>query len=77
MALAESRQGQASFASVFPGFFDLAVRSTDNIGHLGVFGSLTAESGTDFDEEQKLQFALHFEPAQIDSAARALRRFAR
>ena len=77
VALAKSRKGQANFASAFPGFFDLTIRSTDSKGHLGVFGSLIAKSGTDFDEEQALQFALHFEPSQIESAARALRSFAR
>jgi len=74
--LAKARKGQATFSSAFPGFFDVTVRSIDGVGHLGVFGSLTAKSGTEFDEDQKLQFSLHFEPAQIESAARAMRRLA-
>ena len=71
--LAKSRKGQASFSSAFPGCFDVTVRSTDSTGHLGVFGMLTARSGTDSDEEQTLQFSLHFEPSQIENAARAVR----
>lgn len=76
VALAKSRKGQASFSSAFPEFFDVSIRSTDSKGHLGVFGSLSAKSGTDFDEDQKLDFSLRFEPSQIENAARALRRFA-
>ena len=76
VALAKSRKGQAHFSSAFPGFFDVTVRSTDSTGHLGVFGSLASKSGTDFDEEQRLQFSLHFEPSQIENAARALRALA-
>ncbi|MEO1201443.1 MAG: hypothetical protein AAFX10_01965 [Pseudomonadota bacterium] len=76
VALAKSRKGQAKFSSAFPDFFDITVRSTDNTGHLGVFGSLTATSGTNLDEDQKLQFSVHFEPSQIEDAARALRRLA-
>ncbi len=73
VGLAGSRKGQASFSSAFPGAFDVTVRSTDRTGHLGVFGSLTAKSGTDSDEEQTLHFSLHFEPSQIENAARAVR----
>ena len=76
MALAKSRKGQANFSSAFPGFFDVTVRSFDDVGHLGVFGSLTAKSGTDLEENQALQFSLHFEPSQIENAARAMRRLA-
>ncbi len=76
VALAKSRKGQASFASAFAGFFDVTVRSTDSTGHLGVFGSLTSKSGAHLDEDQTLQFSLHFEPSQIEDAARALRRLA-
>jgi hypothetical protein len=73
VALAKSRKGEANFSSAFPGFFDVTVRSIDNTGHLGVFGSLTAKSGTTFEQNQKLQFSLHFEPSQIEDAARAIR----
>ena len=73
VGLAGSRKGQASFSSAFPGSFDVTVRSTDSTGHLGVSGSLTAKSGTDSDEGQTLQFSLHFEPSQIEDAARAMR----
>ena len=70
VSVAKSRKGQANFSSAFPGLFDVTVRSTDNTGHLGVFGSLTAQSGTDSNEDQRLQFALHFDPSQIEEAAR-------
>ena len=73
VGLAESRIGRANFSSAFPGSFDVTVQSTDSTGHLGVFGSLTAKSGTNSDEEQTLQFSLHFEPSQIENAARAMR----
>ncbi|MCH9693420.1 MAG: hypothetical protein K0U72_02825 [Gammaproteobacteria bacterium] len=76
VALAKSRKGQANFSSAFAGFFDVTVRSTDNVGHLGVFGSLIGKSGTNLDEDQMLQFSLHFEPSQIEDAARALSRLA-
>lgn len=72
VSLAKSRKGQANFSSAFPGLFDVTVRSTDNTGHLGVFGSLTAKSATDSNENQRLQFALHFEPPQIEEAARVV-----
>lgn len=75
VALAKFRKGLAKFSSAFPDFFDVTVRSTDDTGHLGVFGTLTARSGTNLDEDQKLQFSLHFEPSQIEDAARALRGF--
>ena len=70
--LAKSRKGQASFSSAFPGCFDVTVRSTDSTGHLGVFGTLTAKPGTYSNEEQSLQFSLHFEPSQVENAARVV-----
>ena len=71
--LAESRKGEASFSWALSGCFDVTVRSTDSTGHLGVFGTLAAKSGTDSNEEQTLQFSLRFEPPQIENAARAVR----
>ena len=74
--LATSRKGEAKLTSAFPEFFDVEIRSVDSVGHLGVFGSLNFGTSNEFDERQSLQFSLHFEPAQIENAADALRKFA-
>jgi hypothetical protein len=73
VALPKTRKGQANFSSVSLGDFAITVRSTDSNGHLGVFGSLTTISVDNVDENQKLQFALRFEPSQVELAAHTMR----
>jgi len=72
--LADSRNGEASMKSAHPGLFELTVRSVDRVGHLGVFGSLSFETVGHPEERQSLRFSLHFDPAQIERAAGALRK---
>lgn len=71
--LEETRKGEARFASVCPGEFELRVHAIDSRGHMGISGLLRYQRGGAEDQpQQQLRFAFEFDPSKLPAFARSV-----